>query len=359
MLHAIIMAGGAGTRFWPASTKDLPKQLLDLASQRTMIQETCDRLGDLVPANRTFIVTNQRLVEGIAAQLPDLPAGSIVGEPCKRDTAPCVGLAAALVAHQDPDGVMVVMPADHVIRPSSKFRSAIEFAAGLVEEAPERIVTFGIRPTYPAATYGYIERGAPLPDQGEYKTFQINQFREKPSVEVAEEYLQRGGFYWNAGIFLWKASTILQALEKFEPKMFGHIQTIAQAIGTDAFAEVLEREFAAIEGKSIDYAVMERHENRLVVEAPFEWDDVGNWSSLARLNEPDENGNIVIGRHVGVDTAGSIIRSSGQHLVATLGMQDCIIVHTPTATMVANRKDEESVRKLVEMIGERGWHEYL
>jgi len=359
MLHAIIMAGGAGTRFWPASTKEIPKQLLDLASSRTMIQETVDRLGDLAPAERTMIVTNRRLETSIREQLPDLPADSVVGEPCKRDTAPCVGLAAILVAHQDPDAVMIVMPADHVIRPEAKFRSAVEYAASLLEEDPTRIVTFGIRPTYPAASYGYIERGEVLPGSDRLLTFQIKDFHEKPSVEVAQEYLDRGGFYWNAGIFVWRAQTILDALKKFEPEMHDRLMTIAGSIGTPEYAKTLEQEFSAIEGKSIDYAVMEHYENRLIVEASFEWDDVGNWSSLARLNEPDEEGNIVIGRHVGYHTVNSIIRGHGEHLVATLGMKNCIIVHTPQATLVANREDEESIRQLVSLIEQRGWSHYL
>jgi len=359
MLYAVIMAGGAGTRFWPASRQDTPKQLLDLASSQTMIQDTAGRLGELAPADRTLVITNQRLVEPIAQQLPELPAENIVGEPCKRDTAPCVGLAAALIAAKDPEAMMLVMPADHVIRPESKFRETVSYAIGLVEADPQRIITFGIRPSYPAATYGYIERAESLGAKGSPLTFRVDRFREKPSVEIAQEYLDTGNFYWNAGIFIWKAKTILAALEKFEPEMAKHLAKIGAAVGTDQYDKTLEQEFTAIKGKSIDYAVMERYDDVVVVEAPFDWDDVGNWSSISRLNKPDENGNIILGKHAGVRSTNNIIRAEDGHLIATLGMKDCIIVHTPKATLVANRRDEESIRELVDAIKAGGLEEYL
>jgi len=353
------MAGGSGTRFWPASRNNHPKQLLNLAGEQSMIQDTVARLGDLAPPERVRIITNQRLVDGIAQQLPALPPGAVVGEPCKRDTAPCVGLAAVLVAHDDPEATMVVMPADHVITPDAKFRSALQYAATLLEADPERIITFGIRPTFPAASYGYIERGESIPVNDEPPTFRVRRFREKPSVEVAQEYLDMGNFYWNSGIFVWKAQTVLNALQRFEPEMSAHLQKIGAAIGQPDYEEVLSREFAAISGKSIDYAVMEGYENRLVVEAPFSWDDVGNWSSIMRLQGADEDGNTISGRHVGVNSAGVIVRGDEKHLIATVGMKDCIVVHTPDATLVANRRDEESIRALVKIIEQNGWQEYL
>ena len=209
MLHAVIMAGGAGTRFWPASRAALTKQLLDLAGERTMIQATVDRLGEMVPPERLLVVTNRQLVEPMAQQLPLVPRAALIGEPCKRDTAPCVGLAALLVSHADPEATMVVMPADHVIAPDESFRAAIASAVAMVEAEPQRIVTFGIKPTYPAESYGYIERGEALAGS---QAFRVAKFREKPKAEVAAEYLATGRFYWNAGIFVWKAKTILAAL---------------------------------------------------------------------------------------------------------------------------------------------------
>jgi len=187
MLHAVIMAGGAGTRFWPASRTTTPKQLLELFEDRTMIRATVDRLEGLIPADRLLVVTNEQLVDPISRQLPDIPSGSILGEPCKRDTAPCIGLAAEVLLSVDPDATMLVMPADHIIRPHGLFQQAVRQAVDLVEQRPKRLVTFGIRPTYPADTFGYIERGAPLTSRhSAAPVYSVKMFREKPSVEVAE-----------------------------------------------------------------------------------------------------------------------------------------------------------------------------
>jgi mannose-1-phosphate guanylyltransferase len=355
MLHAIIMAGGAGTRFWPESRTLRPKQLLDFSGGRTMIQATVDRLGNLIPPERVVIVTNQQLAAAIAEQLPELPAESVLCEPCKRDTAPCIGLAAFHVIRHDSKATMAVMPSDHVISPDEVFQQSLAQAAALVEERPERIVTFGIRPTYAAESFGYIERGEPLKGN----VYKVNRFREKPKGEVARQYFESGQFYWNSGIFVWKASTILSALRQRQPEMYGHLEQIAAAAGTPKYEEMLEREFTAIRGISIDYAVMETAPEVLVIEAPFAWDDVGSWQALARLRGSDEHGNTILARHVGLTTTGSIIRAGGEHLIATLGVKDCIIVHTPDATLVANKHDEEAVRQLVKMLQDQGWNEWL
>jgi mannose-1-phosphate guanylyltransferase len=356
MLHAVIMAGGSGTRFWPESRADRPKQLLALVGSRSLIEDTVDRLQGLVPPERTLVVTAARLEAAVKGQLPELPASQIIGEPCKRDTAPCIGLAALMVSRDDPDATLVVMPSDHAISPAEEFRRAVLKAARLVEEAQDRIVTFGIRPTYPAESFGYIERGAPL---GEPGTFAVARFREKPPLAVAQEYLAAGNFYWNSGIFLWKARTILAALERHEPEMYVHLRAIAAAAGSNNFAAAFAREFAVIRGKSIDYAVMEKAKNVVMIEAPFTWDDVGSWHAIARLRETDAAGNTICGKHLGLNTERTIVRTGDDHLVVTLGMKDCIVVHTPDATLVANRGDEESIRQIVKLLEERGWTEYL
>lgn len=355
MLHVVILAGGSGTRFWPASRSLRPKQLLDLAGEQSMIQSTVSRLGSLSSPDRVLIVTNQRLVEPIRAQLTDLPAESVLGEPCKRDTAPCVGVAAAWVSRNDPDAIMACMPADHVISPDSVFQETVQQAVKLVVEKPSRLVTFGIRPSYPAESFGYIERG----DQIRDAAYRVQQFKEKPKAETAQKYLDAGTFYWNSGIFVWRAQTILDLLEKYEPKMYGHIATIQEAMGTPHFYEVFQTEFAKIEGTSIDYAVMERAEEVAVIEAPFDWDDVGSWTSLERLHDQTNEGNTLVGKTVPVDTSNSILRSEGDHLIATVGVKDLIVVHTHNATLVANRNDEESVRKIVKILEEQGLKDYL
>ena len=362
MLHAIIMAGGSGTRFWPASRRDTPKQLLSLVGDQTMIHQTAERLGSAVPAERRMVVTNRRLVDAVAEQLPDLPADAIVGEPCKRDTAPCIGLAALLVTRvrQDPDATMLVSPADHVIAPPEVFQSAVRQAEALVDADPSRIVTFGIKPTYPAEIFGYIQRDAALADPcGEAPAYDVARFREKPDAATAAEFLASGDFYWNSGIFVWRASTILDALRERQPTMLAHLETIVDHWGAADQSEVFDREFEAIEGVSVDYAVMEHAKNVAVIEAPFEWDDLGGWQSLPRRLGTDTDGNTIVGKHIGLNTNDSIVRTDDGHLVVTLGLKDTIVVHTPDATLVAKRHDEESIRQIVKKLEELGWDEHL
>jgi len=375
MLYCVIMAGGSGTRFWPESRTSRPKQLLRLVGQQTMLRETFERLTGLVPPERVLAATSRDLAPAVAAELPELPAGSILAEPCKRNTAPCIGLAAFELLRRDPDAVMAVLPADHVISPADGFRRAVALADSLVVQAPQYLITFGIRPSYPAEIFGYIERG-PLANQllphaqGESAAalpageklplvYKVVKFREKPSADVARQFLAAGNYYWNSGIFVWKASTILELLRRHQPALYAHLERIDGAAGKPRYMEVLEREFAAMEAISIDYAVMEHAADVLVIEAPFDWDDVGSWQAMARLRGADANGNTVVGRHLGIDTLGTIVRTSEDHLVVTIGLRDCVVVHTPDATLVADKHQEESVRKVVQMLQQRGWTQYL
>ena len=358
MLHAIVMAGGSGTRFWPASRTNLPKQLLPLAGPRTLLEDTVDRLAGLVPPERTLIVTAARLVPPIRALLPGFPPAGLVGEPCKRDTAPC--LAALLVARHDPQATMAVMPSDHVIRPAERFRDAIRQAAALVEQAPERLVTFGIRPTYPAEGFGYIQQGAALATAaGDAPAHAVARFREKPPASVARDYLAAGNYLWNSGIFVWRAATIIAGLEERQPEMLARLRTIAAAWDGPDRDTVFAAEFAAIRGISIDYAVLEQARDVAVIEAPFSWDDLGGWSAVARQQAADERGNTVVGRHIGIDSTGTIVHAAGGHLVVTIGLEDMLVVHTPDATLVADRAREEAVKAVVTELENRGWTEYL
>ena len=364
MLHAIVMAGGSGTRFWPASRAALPKQLLPLAGAKTLLADTIDRLDGLVPADRVMVVTAARLLDTVQRQVPQVPDTGLVGEPCKRDTAPCIGLAALLVSRHDPDAVMAVMPSDHVIGPADRFRAAINQAAALVTAAPGRLVTFGITPTYPAECFGYVQAGEPLaPAAGAgpaaARVFAVAQFREKPPAAVAREYLAAGNFLWNSGIFVWKAATILAALAERQPECLSHLRRIADAWDSPHRDHVFAEEFAAIKGISIDYAVLEHARDVLVIEAPFSWDDLGGWSAVARQRGGDADGNTVVGRHLGIGSTRTIVHAGDDHLVVTMGLEDMLVVHTSDATLVAHRAHEESVRKVVAELEKRGWSEYL
>ncbi len=367
MLHAVIMAGGSGTRFWPESRADRPKQLLRMSGERTMIQATVDRLGDLVTPDRTLVATTARLARSVAEQLPELPQDAILVEPCKRDTAPCIGLAAMRIARADPDAVMAVMPSDHVIGPAEVFRDAIRFAAAVVQQRPEQMVTFGIRPTYPAESFGYIERSMPLECEAAASlahppaVFHVLKCHEKPKALVARQYLETGLYYWNSGIFVWKAATILAAIERFQPEMYEHLCKIGEAADSPHCGDVLDREFSAIRPISIDFGVMEHVDDVVVVEAPFDWDDVGSWRSLERLRPLDRDGNVIdAARYLGLDTSGTIVRgTNSDNIVVTVGVKDLIVIVTPDATLVADKHDEESIRRITGLLEDRGWKEYL
>jgi mannose-1-phosphate guanylyltransferase len=254
-----------------------------------------------------------------------------------------------MVQRVDPEGTMVVMPSDHVITSAEKFQAAIAAGQQLVDEDPTRIVTFGIPPTYPAESFGYIQRAGQIEADG-VSAFQVEKFREKPNRATAEGYLAAGTYYWNSGIFLWRAQTILDALQSKVPTMRAHIAAIAGALGSREFEATFEREFTAIEGVSIDYAVMEDYDNVVMIEAPFPWDDVGSWQALTRLHEADADGNTVVGSHVGIDTHGSIIHCQEGHTVVTIDVDDLIIVQTADATLVAPKRAEERVREVVKAL---------
>jgi mannose-1-phosphate guanylyltransferase len=357
MLHAIVMAGGSGTRFWPASRAGLPKQLLALAGPRTLLEETIERLDGLVPPERLLIATSARLLPAVHRQMPGVPT---IGEPCRRDTAPCIGLAALLVSRCDPDATMAVMPSDHCIGPVDRFQASILQAAALVDRDPARLVTFGIRPTYPAEGFGYIQLGEPLATApGEAPVSRVASFREKPPAAVAREYLAAGTYLWNAGIFVWRAATILALLEARQPECLHRLQRIAEAWDTPDRDEVFAREFDAIRGISIDYAVLEHAPDVAVIESPFGWDDLGGWSAVARQRGTDTAGNTVVGRHLGIDSSDTIVHAADDHLVVTMGVRDMLVVHTPDATLVADRAHEEAVRKVVAELERLGWNEYL
>ena len=360
MLHALIMAGGAGTRFWPESRQHRPKQLLPLGGEQTLLQQTLDRLQGLVPPQQVLVMTNHSLVEAVRAQLPQLPGSNVLGEPCKRDTAPCIGLAAFWFLRQDPQALMLVLPADHVISPAEQFHLAVNQAVALVQQQLARFVTFGIRPHYPAETFGYIQHGEPITAPGlQLPCFHVRQFHEKPKAEVARRYLQAGTYYWNSGIFLWPARAILQALQEHEPQMYRLLEQIARSFGTQEFADTFRRCFEAIQGVSIDYAVMEKAQGVAVIEAPFSWDDLGSWRAWARLRGTDAQGNAVQGRFLGLESNDLIVRTQDEHLIAALGVQGLIIVHTPDVTLVASQDQEESIRRLVQELERRGWTQYL
>lgn len=355
MLHAIVMAGGSGTRFWPKSRRNRPKQLLRLHGDATMLQQTVARVATMIPAERTYVITGADQAEATKGQLPQLPPENVVAEPCPRDTAACVGLAALIVAKADPDGTMIVMPADHVIQPAEKFLATVEAAARVIDEDPTAFVTFGIRPTRPETGYGYIERGELLGQPGGIALNRVVQFREKPDRETAERFLAEGRFAWNSGIFVWRARAILDALKQHRPNLYAALERVGKALGTPEEAEAIAREYPAMEKVPIDKAVMEKASNVRVLEVVYDWNDVGDWRALTSLVEPDAKGNTVQGDVHAVETSNCIVVSDDGGLIATLGVDDLVIVQSGGATLVARKDQLDRLKGLVEGLDKAGF----
>lgn len=359
MLHALIMAGGGGTRFWPRSRQKRPKQFLTLAGDRSLLQQAFDRIESQVPPERAWIITGASHAEETSRQLPELPADRIIGEPCGRDTAACIGLGAALIAARDPQAVMLVTPADQVIEPAREFGRAAHAAEQMALEHPQALITFGIPPSFPATGYGYIQRGAEIAQRQGVSVFRVQAFREKPTADAAECFVASGEFFWNSGIFVWKAATILDALRDNQPKLHAAVCRIAESWSTPRCDEILKREYQALDRISIDYAVMEKAKEVLVVQAPFRWDDVGSWLAIERMNPQDADGNTVLAAHAGLNTHGCVIVGDPERLITTLGVRDLIIIQDGDATLIADRRDEGAVKQLVDLLKKKGLEKHL
>jgi mannose-1-phosphate guanylyltransferase len=359
MLHAMIMAGGGGTRFWPRSRSARPKQFLSFSGERTLLQGTLDRIESQVSPERCWVITSAAHRDEALQQLPDVPAEQIIGEPMGRDTAACIGLGAALIARLDPNATIIVMPADHAIEPEQEFRRAVHAAAQFADDFANALITFGIRPTSPATGYGYIQRGDFVAQRQGVNAYRVQAFREKPSQDVAEKYVASREYDWNSGIFVWKARTILDELARLKPEICAIVERISKAWDTPTRDAVFREEYAKAEKISIDFAVMEKARDVLVVEAPYQWDDVGSWLALERRNPQDAHGNTIQALHVGINTSGCVIAADPEHLIATIGVSNLLIIQDGNATLIADRRDEGIVKEIVAKLKSPGLEKYL
>ena len=351
-LYAVILAGGSGTRFWPLSRELYPKQLLKVLSNQTLIQQTVRRVRPVVPVGRTLVVTGASHADSIRIQLDERDGvlkENMLSEPVARNTAAAIGWAAVAVHRMDPDGVMLVMPADHVIPDQTKFLRAAALAARVAQDG--KLVTFGIKPIRPETGYGYIKAGSrrPLLRRGGLKALPVACFVEKPDLKTAKRYLKTGGFYWNSGIFVWRADTILDEIETALPEMGRGLKRLRKALGTPDENQALERFYKGAESISIDHGVLQRSRRAAVIRAPFRWSDVGNWSSLNEVAKTDQAGNVLIGRIVDRGSRDSILY--GEHrLVATIGLKDMVVVDTADATLVCPKDRAQEVKQIVERL---------
>jgi mannose-1-phosphate guanylyltransferase len=347
-IHAVVMAGGAGTRFWPASRAARPKQFLPIADERAMITATCERLEGLVPLERVLVVTAGDLAPQVRACLPGLPPENVLVEPVGRNTAPCVALAALELSRRDPESVQVVLPADHVIAPPEAFRASL-IAAVAEAERGDRLVTLGVRPTHPATGYGYIELGPELARHGDWPAHEVTRFVEKPDRPRAEEFLASGRFLWNAGIFVWRTSAVLAALRAHAPAVVGPLEAAGRSDGLEAL-------YPTLPALPVDVAVMEQAAARSVLPIAYEWNDVGAWTSLPEVVAGDAEGNCVAGgaRLVAEDARGNIVFGEPGTLTALVGVEGLVVVRSGDAVLVCPRERAQEVKRIVERLREEG-----
>ncbi|GEM_PF-41839 len=355
-LYALIMAGGFGTRLWPRSRTQHPKQFLDLTGDLSMLQQSQRRLLPLIPPEKTLVATNQRYVDLVERQLPDLPPENILGEPVGRGTAAAVGLAAVHLRKRDPQAIMAVLTADHLIKKTDAFRNALRAASHVAAEG--WLVTLGIKPGYPETGYGYIERGDFLGMVGDFEGYRVARFVEKPDLETAKAYVESGNYVWNSGMFIWRVSRILEEMEKHMPEMYAGLCTIETAIGTPRFSAVLDETFSQLPNQTIDYGIMEKAERVAVLPVDIGWNDVGSWSAVYDVLPRDQMNNVVVGRHVSPDTKNSLIYSP-KRLVATIGLDDIVIVDTDDVLLVCPRSRAQDVKSVVELLRANGESGYL
>lgn len=348
--YVVIMAGGRGTRFWPKSRRLKPKQLLSLVGDRTLLQATVDRLEPLVPADRTWVFTNQELRGEVASQLPQIPKRQIVAEPVPRNTAPCLTLAAKILLEQDPEAVLGVFPSDHLIARPARFR---QFAKAAWKDAERgHLVVLGIQPRWPETGYGYIE----FPDgvkPGSLKPLPVRRFREKPDLRTAKRFLASGRFFWNSGMFFWRADVFLDAVRRYLPHT-AEICGSLPSFGSRKFYEELEKKFPEADNISVDYAVLEKAKNVTgLATDDIGWNDLGSWNAIYEVLPKGTDRNVFRTDALALDSRGNYVEAPGK-LVALVGLEDVIVVDTPDALLVARRDRAQQVGDVVKMLERSG-----
>jgi mannose-1-phosphate guanylyltransferase len=345
-IYALILAGGSGERFWPLSRRARPKQLLRLVSDKTLMEETLARLDGLIPRERILILINAEQERAVRKLLEDFPKENIVAEPAKRDTAAAIALGTGWVAVRDHAAIMVVLPADHVIANREAFQDTLALAADAAEETSE-LVAIGIKPTWACPGFGYIEHGKPVnlrkrPDRE--LIHRVVRFREKPNRDLAESFLRRGNFRWNAGMFVWAVPTVLREFNRHAPEL---ADFISQLRAPGNFDNALRERYAGLPRISFDYAIMEKADRVLVVEAGFDWDDIGSWRAVANYFEKDKRGNAANRALTAVDSSNNIVFEEGGTTIALLGVHDLIVVRTQDALLVCHRHEAERIKELI------------
>ena len=361
--YSVVIAGGKGTRFWPLSRSQRPKQLLKILGRKSLISETVSRVLPLSRREQTLVVTVAEQLNASRKELRTLPRKNFIVEPEGKNTAPCIGLAALEVTNRDPEGVMIILPADHWVADVAAFRHTLKAAVNLVGRY-DRLITIGIRPNYPETGYGYIVKGNSLGGKAR-GVYQVKRFREKPSVSIAQRLIRQGSL-WNSGIFVWKAATLLELLRRYQPAIATALETISKAAGktlnhpTPRLRHIIAREYEQMPNISIDYAVLEKAGSEgkvLTLEADFGWSDVGSWAAVHRMLPLDQNRNAGNGKWLALGANHCLVHAHDR-LVALLGVQDTVVVDTADALLVGDLKRSQEVRELVEELKKKGYGAY-
>ncbi len=358
--YAVILAGGGGTRFWPLSRQNSPKQLLNLSGNDIMINETISRLEGIVPINNTFIVTGEAQAASLKSMISDsLPKQNIICEPVGRNTAPCILYSAMLLERYHGEGVMCILPSDHFIENIAHMQHTLSKSMEMAEQS-DSLITIGIKPTFAATGYGYICFDKSEENNGFYA---VEDFVEKPSYKVAEHYFRSGQYLWNSGMFIWKTSVIIESFRRFLPKMYDKMQEIMESMpdvnyvgeaqATQASDSKINHLYPQLQSISIDFGIMERADNVLVIPGDFGWNDVGSWDSLGAIFKPDENGNIIKAEHIGIDTKNCIVYGNGR-LISTIGLESLIVVNTDDALLICPKSRAQDVKTIVEKLKQDG-----
>jgi mannose-1-phosphate guanylyltransferase len=356
MYYAVIMAGGSGTRLWPLSRQNRPKQALKLVGQRTMFQHAVDRIAPLFPPERILVVTGSEHASLLMDQVPALLPENCIVEPEGRGTAPAIGLAAIHLRRKDPEAIMAVLTADHYIAETTGFRQALLAAARVAEEG--HLVTLGIKPTSPSTGYGYILHGASRGTVSSFPTFHAERFVEKPDLATATRMVESGQYSWNSGMFIWRVDRILDEFQRHMPEFYTQLTKVAATLERPVYEMTLNQVWPQVTKQTIDYGVMEGVQDVVVIPVSIGWADVGSWSSLVALLPTDKDGNTLIGPHIGLDTHDTLVLSE-QRLIATIGVHGLVIIDTEDALLVCPKEREQQVRELVNQLKSEGLSQWL
>ncbi len=359
MNHGVIMAGGKGERFWPLSRAQRPKQFLKLTSDKTMLEETIDRVTPLIPLKNIRIVAGESMTEHILKSIPNIERSNILTEPFGRNTALAIGFAAVHLLHEDPSAVMVVLSADHLIRPAEKLVQILHDGTAIASKE-ERLITIGITPTRPETAYGYIKLGELYRKEGETNVYSVSLFAEKPKATVAQEYYYSRQYLWNSGMFIWSAKAILGALASCQLDMYKHLVEYGKTIGTPREDSTRKALYDNCQSISIDYAVLEKASNVLVMKGDIVWDDIGSWNSLERYKDRDSENNVLIGDSIVIDTFETTVYNDQEGLIACIGLADLVVVRSDNITFVAHKTKVGQVKELLAALSKSDdWKKYL